>query len=272
MTLTTLANEPGRATTSFSLSWGLLSIPVSAYTSVEETRVARSEFIEDNGVDVPVGRSPIRKDTGEVIDSADVIRKAEAASGVWVTLTEDEIRDCTAIEPGVANIITFVPRKAVGDYLAQTLYQVRPQNIKGKPIPAAIKALDLLFDAMKTRKVVALIKVALRGPARYGLLDPDGFLTLVATHDQLRQPRALLHVEHSKAERDLALSLIDAVGIDCPVLTDETAPVVQAFVDAKAGGTKPPTPKAPTPLADDIMAVLQASVTASKEAKGKGAA
>ena len=34
----------------------------------------------------------------------------------------------------------------------------------------------------------------------------------------------------------MATALIDAIGIDAPVVTDDTAPVVQAYVDAKAGG------------------------------------
>jgi non-homologous end joining protein Ku len=261
---TTLAPVPTRATTSFTLSWGLLSIPVSAYTAVEETRVKRAEFIEVGEAIVSVGRSPIRKDTGAVIDQADVIRKAQTTGGEWVTLTDDEIADCTADEAGVATIVTFVPRRNVPDYLPTGLYQVRPANLKGKPIPAAIKATSLLFAAMRKRKVVALIKVSLRGPARYGLLDHEGNLTLVATHDQIRGARPILDVPHTDAEMDMALNLIDAVGTDHPVLRDETAPAVQTFVDAKGSGKAPVAAKPAVPLNDDIMAVLSASVAARK--------
>jgi len=267
MSYTTLAPVPTRATTSFTLSWGLLNIPVSAYTAVEETRVKRAEFIEVGEALVSVGRAPIRKDTNEVIDQADVIRKAQAANGEWVTLTDDEIADCTVAQPGVGNIVCFVPRKNVAEYLPTGLYQVRPANLKGKPIPAAIKALSLLFDAMAKRKVVALIKVSLRGPARYGLLDSDGNLTLVATHDQIRGERPNVSVPHAPAEMEMALNLIDAVGTDHPVLTDDTAPVVQMFVDSKATGTAAPVAKPSPALSDDIMSVLSASIAARK---GKG--
>ena len=265
-----LAPAPSRATTSFTLSWGLLNIPVSAYTGVEETRVKRSEFLETPTGDVPVGRSPIRKDTGEVIDSADVVRKALATNGAWVTLTDDEVADCTAVEPGVGEVITFVPVKSTGNYLAETQYQVRPKRDKGKVNPSAAKAFTLLRQAMKARKVVALVKVSLRGPARYGLLDADGTFTLVRTADSVRMSMDMPESPVSKDELTLALTLIDAVGTDAPVLTDETAPAVQAFVAAKSAGMKPRVAVERPAIAGDLMGALEASIAASKAGrKGK---
>ena len=56
------------------------------------------------------------------------------------------------------------------------------------------------------------------------------------------------------------------MGIDTPVITDDTAPVVQAAVDAKATGLPAPA-KADTPAIPlDIMAALEASIDARKEA------
>ena len=40
----------------------------------------------------------------------------------------------------------------------------------------------------------------------------------------------------SEHELSLAITLVDAVGIDTPVITDDTAPVVQEFVNSKASG------------------------------------
>lgn len=270
MSTTALAPLPNRATTSFTLTWGLVSMPLSVYTGTEETRVKRSEYVEIDGADVPVGRSAIRKDTGEVINSDDVIRKAQATSGAWVALTDDEIAECTSVERGVGEIITFVPIKRIGDYSTETVNQVRPRATKGKLDPSADKAFALLRAAMRKRKVVALVKVALRGPARYALLDAEGTLSLVRTHDGIREALPLSLHTFGDAELGMALNLIDAVGIEAPILTDDTAPVVQMFVDAKAGGVT--TPPAPTPSPTvDIMAALEASIAASKKQK-RGAA
>ena len=71
-------------------------------------------------------------------------------------------------------------------------------------------------------------------------------------------------------ELGLAAMLIDAVGIDTPILRDDTAPVVQAFVDAKAGGAAAPVKQVAPAIPSDIMATLEASIAASK--KGRKAA
>ena len=263
-----LAPAPTRATTSITLAAGLLNIPLSVYTSTEATRVSRKEFLGGD-VNIEVGRSPIRKDTGAVVETADVTRMAEATNGSWVVLTDDEIAACTS-DKGVAEIVSFVSTKEFDNYLTEGLYQVRPKVEKGKANPSATKALALLFAGMKARKVGALVKLALRGPARYAILTTDGDLRLILTADAVRQPLALAgDFKFSKPEVELATNLIDAIGIDAPAVTDDTAPVVQAYVDAKAAGVPAKAPQAAPVASDDLLAALQASIDAAKAAKGK---
>jgi DNA end-binding protein Ku len=265
MSATALAPAPTRAHTSFTIGWGLLSIPVSVYTGTESTRVARKEFtMNTDGEWIPVGRSPIRTDTGEVIDSAGVTRRAQATSGEWVTLTDDDIADATSVIRGVGNVECFIKVTDVGRYLVEGQSQVRPRREKGKSNPAAEKAFALLLKAMKSRKVVALIKVALRGPARYALLDSEGTLSLILTADAIREQRPMDPVSISDAELAMAQSLIDAVGVARPVLTDTNAPLVQAWVDAKATGVVPATVATPEPVID-VMAAIQASIDAAQQ-------
>ena len=266
-----LAASPSRASNSFTLAWGLVTIPLSVYTGTEETRVARKEF-RDGDTNAPVGRSPIVRDADGnpvVIDTAEVTRMAQASNGAWVELTDDEIADCTSPK-GLGEVVAFVPVKDVGQYVGEGLVQVRPKVTKGKPDAAASRALALLFAAMRKRKVVALIKVALRGPARYGLLDATGHFTLVRTADAVREALPMdVDVKFTAKEMALATTLIDAVGVDTPVLRDDTADAVQAFVDAKAGGAPTPAKKAAPVLSPDIMATLEASIAATK--KGRAA-
>jgi non-homologous end joining protein Ku len=271
MTAIALAEMPTRATTSFTLAWGLVSINVSAYTGVEQTRVVRHEYMDNGkGALIAVGRSPIRKDDGTVIDVASVVRYAAADNGELVILTDDEIAACTSPK-GVAEIVSFVPAKNVGQYLTETQYQVRPKSSKGKVEPAADRAFALLTQAMKSRKVLALVKVALRGPARYALLDHDGTLTMIYTADAIRQARpGTSEYKFSKDELALAANLIDAVGVDAPTIVDDTAPVVQAFVNSKATGKVVAPVEAPLPTID-LAAALNASIDAAKAAKTKAA-
>jgi non-homologous end joining protein Ku len=266
MTMQALAPMPNRSTTSFTLSWGLLNIPVSAYTGTEEVRVARKEFTQDTaGVWHPVGRALTNKDDGSIIDRADVVRRAESTSGVWVDLADDEIAAAT-MPRGLAEVETFVFTRNAGQYLTEGLYQVRPRRVKGKSDPAGVKALTLLFEAMRKRKVVALIKVALRGPARYALLDADGNLRFVVTADAVRCPMDAPAAPVSKQESDLALALIESVGISTPTLVDTSALAIQAFVDQKAAGAVPEVTAEPQPTTD-LLNDLLASIAANKGEK-----
>ena len=264
--VTAIAPAPQRASNSFTLAFGVLNIPLSVYTGTEQTRVTRKEFF-DGDSSIPVGRAAIRTDTGEVIASEHVVRLAEASNGAWVVLTDDEIADCTCPK-GVGDILTFVPVKDVGQYLAEDQAQVRPQRVKGKGNPSADKAFALLLTVLRKKKVVALVRVALRGPARHGLLFPDGSFIYVRTADQVRAPRELNEAfKFSAAELSLAEALVDAVGIDTPVITDDTAPAVRAFVDAKAVGVAAPVKVVVAAPADDLMAALSASIDAKKASK-----
>jgi non-homologous end joining protein Ku len=264
---TALASAPTRAHTSFTLSWGpMVMIPCQVYTGTEATRVTRKEFVKDGDSLVEVGRSPIRKDDGSVIDGSEVGRYAQADNGEWVLLTDDEIAQCTSPR-GMAEIVSFVPVKDVGSYLAEGQAQVRPKREKGKVNPAADKAFALLAATMQQLKVVALVKVAMRGPARYALLDARGTFTLIHTADAIRQDApGTADYKFSKDELGLAKMLVEAIGVDTPVLTDDTAPVVQEFVNAKSSGKPAPVIAAP-PVQVDLMAALQASVAAKREGK-----
>ena len=167
MSIIRTAPAPTRATTSVVLTVGVVPIPLSVFTAVESTGVVRHEFFNGNA-DISVGRSPIRRDTGEVIDQADVTRMAQADDGTWVLLDNDEVEAASGA-PGGCEVVTFVPVKDAGQYLIDGLYQVRPK-IDKRGGAAATAAFATLLAGMTARKVHALVKVKLRGTPRYGLL------------------------------------------------------------------------------------------------------
>ena len=244
-----------------------MSIPLSVYTGVEATRVERKEFIQAGDALVSVGRSPIRKDNGEVVDNADVVRMAQADNGAWVELTDDEIAACTS-HRGLAEVVTFVRNSKVGEYLVEDVKQVRPKKDKGKANPAADKAFVLLLSVMEKAKLHALVNVAMRGPARYALLDCKGNLFLVHSADQIRNRIDLPEATVSEQELALADALVGAIGISAPTLVDCTAPLVRTYVNAKAGGAPVVEAVEAPVIGADIMAQLSASIDAAKAAKG----
>ena len=248
------------------LSFGLVNIPLSVYTGTEETRVARKEFFQ--GTNVEVGRSPIRKDTGEIIND-DVVRMAQADSGAWVALTDDEIAACTSPR-GLAEIVSFVKAK-VAQYLIEDVKQVRPKREKGKANPAAEHA----FACSRRCCRSARCRPWSRSPCVDRPATPCW--TTRATCSWSTRPMPCVAPSTSstasthEAELNVANMLIDAVGIDAPVLLDTTAPVVKAYVNDKAKGIAPAPVAAAPAIPVDVMSQLLASIDAANAAKAKAA-
>ena len=259
-----LAPQPNRSTNSITLSWGMINIPCSVYTGTESVSVARKEFVK--GTDHAVGRVSIDKETGTVVDRADVVKKAEAVNGAWVELDDDEIAAVTT-DRGLATIEAFIATTKLGEYLTDGLMQVRPKRVKGKVDPGGNRALTMLYAAMKREKVVALVNVAMRGPARYAILTSDGDLRWVVTADCIRQPLPMPDGTVTMDEVSMACSFIKATGKSTPTLTDTTARSIQAYVDGKAEGQPVATVETPAESGPDLLQAMMDSINASKAAK-----
>lgn len=259
------APAPIKGNNSFLLSLGLVNIPLAVLTGVESTRVARQEFVV--GTDHAVGRTAFDKTTGLNIDQASIVRMAATSTGEFVELTDEEIEAAT-MPKGVAEVVSFVPvSKLHNAYVTEKVDQVRAKTsgLKAAQAQAAERAFGLFLAGLKARKVVALIKVALRGPARYAAITADGDMLLLFPSDAIRQPKPLAACKATAQELSLMGQLIDSYPQGTPVINDETAAAVQAFVDSKATG-KAQTLAAPNMIGadDDLFGALTASIVAKQ--------
>lgn len=268
MSITRTAPAPKRATSSVVLQAGLMTVPLSIYTSVESTSVTRKEFFQGDP-NVSVGRVSVRRDTDEVVEREDVTRMAEATDGTWVTLDDAEIVDAVGLT-GNCEVVTFVPTKDTNKYLTEGLYQVRPKRDR-KSQAAADTAFTLLLAGMKAKKVHALVKFAMRGVPRHALLTATGDMLLISTSDSVREALPMPDVKPSKAEVAMVTNLIDAIGVDTPTVIDDVAPKVQTYIDTKAASngkvTKAADGTTKPVVVVDMMEVLQASIDQAKKSK-----
>jgi len=270
-----MSQAPSRPSTSTTLSWGLINVPVSLYSGTDNVGVSRKEFTRDG---VSVGRASTRKDTNEVIGRDDVVKMAQATNGEWVELTDDEIAAVTAPDSRCV-IEDLIDLDTIGTvYLTEAWYQVRPKAVKGHVDPNVAQGFALLMAGLADLGKAALIKIAMRGPARYAAVLPDGRMATLLYADGIREALPMPEVTIDPRMLDMACTLLDAIGTgETPVLTDTNGPAVQAFVDSKIdGGTTPPPPAEPT-VSPDLMESLMASIKAgktpvkrSRKDKGKG--
>jgi Ku protein len=263
------APAPSRSTASVTLAWGLVNVPLAVYSATQPCTIARKEFTADGH---PVGRAAIDKETGKVVTNDSIVKMAPATNGTMVAITDQEMSEWTAPNAR-CEVVCFIPLDSIGSvYLPDANYQVRPQRSKTKGTSdlAAQQAFALLFTSMARRGVAALVRIALRGPAKYAAITPDGRMTTLYYAEGVRESLPMPDVALPAGAEAMADQLIDLVGVDLPSLDDTTGAAVQAQIDAKAGGcTPPPTTPTEAPV-NDVMGALMASIEAKKPAKGKG--
>lgn len=274
-----LAPAPTRATTSITLSAGALVFPLSIYTAVSDLSVRRSERLGGDP-SITVGRTTIRRDTGDVVDHDNVTRMAQAVSGKaagdWVIVTDDDLASVYG-DTGEATIVSFVPIADAGRYVLDGLLQVRPKADKRKAAQSANEqAFSLLLAGMVDRGVHALIRFVMRGGPRFGLLTADGDLFTIISADAVREAKPLATHNHDQAALDMIGQFIDVIGVGSEPVIDDTPTKVQSFVDAKAvehgvaEGESPVTTTQSAPASvssPDVMAALEASIAEAKAAR-----
>jgi DNA end-binding protein Ku len=148
-------------------------------------------------------------------------------------------------------------------------------------VPAA-KPYTLLREALKRSKKVAVAKFALRGRERLGMLRVVG--DVIAMHgllwpDEIRRPEGVApetEVTIRDAELDLADALMDTLGqVELDSLHDDYRAAVEEMIAAKSEGVEPERERAPAAGGGkviDLMAALESSVKAAKEARGDASA
>ena len=262
------AGDPAvKATNTLSVSWGLVTIPLSIYAGTcDGSKVARSEFTPDGH---PVGRKAYDKLTGEDY-TGDAVKRVKVADSTWVELTDEEVELVTGgVEKGRADIESFVPLAAIGrEYIVSDVKQIRPTKGAEKPFV-------LLCETMRKAKVGALIKVTPRSVASYAVITPDGDLLHLLYADQVRPALDMPAAEITDAERTMAQQLLDMIGVDTPVLVNETGEKLTSYVQQKATTGEVITAGAAdsiAPVGDSLEAMLAAAVTAAREGKEKAPA
>lgn len=274
-------NPSGRALGHLMLTYGLMNIPVSLYTgTVSDHGINRRQFVtvtnEDGSTeDHPVGNRPYDKETGENVESGDVIKKIGTEYGD-VYVEDGEIEELLNVKANSLEIKGFQPIHLFhqGHYVPKSLYFVEPSKGAGKggkkvdSLPNQ-KALTSILKAMREEGVLCVCELTTRGVPKPAILLPDGTLWQVYHTDALREQRPLPEVELHPDEVQMARTLVQTLLTTEPMdLTDERSALIQNFADekAQAGDFGKPEDVAPKePKANvDLMAALAASVEQAK--------
>ncbi|WP_406863119.1 Ku protein [Streptomyces sp. HUAS MG47] len=257
------------------ISFGLVSIPIKLVNATESRSVSFRQIHTEDG-----GRIRYRKVCeldGEELTAADIGKAYEDADGSMIPITDEDLAALPLPTAKTIEIVAFVPAGEIDPMQMDAAYYLSANGV-----PAA-KPYTLLREALKRSEKVAVAKYALRGRERLGMLRVVG--DVIAMHgllwpDEIREPEGVAPetpVTVRDAELDLADALMATLGeVDITSLHDDYREAVEEMIAAKAEGGAAVAPSAPAEEGGgrviDLMAALESSVRAAKEARGEEAA
>ncbi|MFJ3581000.1 Ku protein [Streptomyces sp. NPDC090127] len=256
------------------ISFGLVSIPIKLVNATESRSVSFRQVHQTDG-----GRIRYRKVCeldGEEVSQAEIGKAYEESDGTMIPITDEDLAALPLPTAKTIEIVAFVPAGEIDPLQMDTAYYLSASGV-----PAA-KPYTLLREALKRSDKVAVAKYALRGRERLGMLRVVD--DVIAMHgllwpDEIRAPEGVAPenpVAVREAELDLADALMATLGeVDINTLHDDYREAVEQMIAAKAEGgaaVAPPEPEAAGGgQVIDLMAALESSVRAAKEARGEGA-
>ncbi|WP_405806092.1 Ku protein [Streptomyces sp. NBC_00210] len=252
------------------ISFGLVSIPIKLVNATENHSISFRQIHTADG-----GRIRYRKVCEleeKEVPTEEIGKGYEAADGSIIPITDEDLAALPLPTAKTIEIVAFVPATRIDPLQMDAAYYLAANGV-----PAA-KPYTLLREALKRSQKVAIAKFALRGRERLGMLRVVD--DVIAMHgllwpDEIRSPQTVApdtEVTVREAELDLADALMDTLGeVDLDSLHDDYRAAVEAMITAKVeGGVLPEVePAERGGQVIDLMAALESSVRAAKEARGE---
>ena len=225
-----------RASSSATISFGLVSIPVKLYAATQ-SKTVRFNMLE------PKDRTRVKQQylnatTGEVVERADMLKGYEYTRGQYVVFTEEELKALEGKSDKTIEIEEFIPIESV-----DPLY-FEKGNLLG-PDKGGSKAYRLLNEAMTLMGRVAIGRFATRGRQQLVLIRSFQRGLVMQGLYYADEVRSFDDIEFGdevtlkKTEVDLATQLIEQLSNDAftPVrYEDGYRQAVLEAVDRKIAG------------------------------------
>jgi DNA end-binding protein Ku len=266
-----------RAMWSGAVSFGLVSVPVKAYSATTNHDIRFHQVHSADGGRIKYKRTCSLD--GAEVEYADIVKGYETEEGELITLTEEDLDSLPTATGHEIDVVEFVPADQIDPLLFDKSYYLEPDAKAAKPYA-------LLREALVQTDRMAVVKVALRQRETLALLrvrDKAIVLQTMLWPDEVREPDFEIldaDVDLRPQEQKMAASLVESLGadFDASAFHDEYREAVAALIERKkTTGDARPAPVAPAAVDDagdsmtDLLTALQRSVEAAKAASGKSA-
>jgi DNA end-binding protein Ku len=192
---------PPRPISSATISFGLVSVPVSLYSASESAATVSFNMLHKS-CGTRLKQQYICPKEGNVVEKDDIAKGYEFAKGQYVTFTPEEIKALDEKATNSIDIVEFVPLAAVDRIYLEKVYYLGPDK-------GGDRAYRLLGEALKDTGRAAVGQYSARGKQHLVLVRPlDGVLVMEQLHyaEELRPAAEVPHPETPVKEAELALA------------------------------------------------------------------
>jgi len=264
-----------RAIWSGAISFGLITVPVRLYSAVSRKSVRFNQLDQRTGSRIK--RKWVSALDGEEVPNDELVRGYEITSGNYVTVSDEELRSLDPDASRSIDIVEFVDLAEVDPLAYDNAYYLEPDEL-------AAKAYKVLLTALDQAGKVAVARIVMRQKQYLAVIRPTKGALVLSTlvyADEINAIEGIegldkiADIEISDAEIAMAETLIGALEADYEPekYTDGYRERVLELIQKKSDGEEILVAEEAAPEASaqvvDLMAALEASVAAAKEARGR---
>jgi DNA end-binding protein Ku len=254
------------------ISFGLITIPVKLFHAVNRKNVSFNQL--DDRTMSRIRLKKVSADNGEEVPEEHIVKGYQVTKDSYVVVDPDELEPFIPAATKAIDLEEFVDLADIDPVFFDTPYIVAPDK--------AVKPYVLLASAMEEAGKVAVGTFVMRSKqyvAALRALDGRLMLSTMAFADEVVDPATidelgeLADVDVSKKELAMAEQLVESLSgtFEPEHFRDTYREQVLDLIEKKAAGEvfEAPAPAAAAPKVVDLMAALEASVKAAKEARGR---
>ncbi|MCZ6503509.1 MAG: Ku protein [Gammaproteobacteria bacterium] len=256
-----------RATGSGVISFGMVSIPVKLYSTVDTTKAIHFNMLRKDGARLK--QQYVSASDGELVEKEDRVKGYEFSKGQYVLFTSEEMKAMDAKSTNEIEIAEFVPAEEVNAIYVEKVNYLGPDK-------GAARSYHLLAEAMRKTGKSALAKYAARGKCYLVMIHPldEGLVMIQLRHQEEMRKFSEVEIPDSEIKKDeleLAIQLVEQVSTDSfqpEKYTDDVRHHMLEMIDRKVNGQEIVVAQEEHEEAKiiDIMEALKASLR-SKDGK-----
>ncbi|MCX4826073.1 Ku protein [Streptomyces sp. NBC_01142] len=254
------------------ISFGLVTIPCKVLPATENHSIQFHQFhLKDEG---RIRTRKVCELDDKTLRQDEIGKGYEVSKDTLVEVTDEDLDSMPLPTAKAIEIVAFVPTDSIDPIRVSTGYYLAADGA------VAAKPYTLLRKALERSAKVAIAKFAWHGRERLGLLRiKDNVIVLHAMRwpDEIRSPQELTPkpTDVDDDEINAAIQLMETMAADnISGYTDHYREALEEVIAAKAEGKQPPKAEGEQEPDGgevvDLMAALNASVEAAREARGEG--